>query len=271
MIDVHTHLNFETFDGSYGDEVAKLKSKGMRVINVGTQYATSERAVHIAEKYPETCFATIGVHPIHVLDHDFYEPKFRELIVHPSVVAVGETGLDYHHFMKGHDISAFKQKQEGVLLEHMRLAKEYDKPLMIHCWDAYHELLALFHNRIDLLRDTGKPRGDIHCYIGDWKTAQKFLDLGFVIGFTGIVTFTDDEKLLEVVDEISDDQFVIETDAPYLTPVPERGKRPNTPDRVRHVAAFIAKRRGTSVEEIDRLTTATAERVFGLPPVKPVQ
>jgi len=264
MIDTHTHLNFRVFDDLYRQVIQRSQMAGLRLINVGAQLATSKKAVAIAGEFPETCFTAIGLHPIHVLDEEWNQAEFRQLAGHPSVVAVGETGLDAYRVPDGADPAMFRTKQEELLLAHMKLAQEFAKPLMIHCREAYDDLLAFLKQHEGLLRPLGQPRGQVHCYVGDWPTAQQFIELGFVIGFTGIVTFTNDEKLLEVVDKIADGSFVVETDAPYLAPVPMRGKQ-NEPLLVKHVIEFVAKRRGVEPSAIDEQTTATAQRVFSLP------
>lgn len=257
-IDTHTHVNFEKFATDAADVIDRSLASGTWMVNVGSQLQTSQRAVELARNYAEGVYAGVGMHPTHVHELSFDEPTFGRLAEDKACVAVGETGLDYYRLPEDsstHPESIAMQKE--VLRAHLRIAEAVDKPLIVHCRDAYVDLFE------ELKRHAGKVkrRGVCHCFVSDLATAEQFLELGFLVSFTGIITFTDDQKLLEAVQKLPLDRMMIETDAPYLTPMPFRGKR-NEPLYVKHVAEKIAELRGLSLEEVSRQTTATARTLF---------
>jgi len=248
-------------------------------VNVGSQFSTSRRAVEYARKYDgKGVYAAVGLHPIqlrkrafehrddegdwelpateiHTSGETFDYGAYLELARDPGVVAIGEVGLDYHHFEEGDDVEAMKAEQKRVLREFVRLANEVGKPMIIHCWDAYDDLLSLLDGHMP------EKRGIIHSFIGSHKTAKKFLERGWMIGINGIATYSDSYDRL--IRETPLGSLVVETDCPYLAPVPHKGER-NEPFLVRLVAEKVAVVKGTTFEEVARTTTRNAKRSFGI-------
>ncbi|NTW13482.1 MAG: TatD family hydrolase [Candidatus Moranbacteria bacterium] len=279
LFDTHAHVNFNAFREDADEVLRRAIDGGIFVVNVGSQLSTSRRAVEYAKKYSgQGVYAAIGLHPIqlkkrsfeHRDDENDWELPVTEiktigetfdfeaylgLARDPLVVAIGEVGLDYHHFEDGDDIPALKDEQKRVLREFVCLANEVGKPMMIHCWDAYDDLFELF--------DETSPdkRGIIHSFIGSHKTAKKFLELGWNLGVNGIATYSDSYDRL--IREVPLERIVIETDCPYLAPFPHKGER-NEPLLVRLVAEKIAAVKGVRFDEVTLVTTKNARDMFGL-------
>lgn len=275
LFDTHAHVNFAAFKDDADEVIKRALDKNIWMVNVGSQYSTSARAVAYAEKYPEGVFAAIGLHPVQLkkgsfayhdseeldeteiktIGEDFEYAKYLELVKNPKVVAIGEVGLDYHHFEPEDNVEELKAKQKEVFLEFIRLANEVQKPIMIHCWDGYDDLLEILQN------NPVEKRGVIHSFVGSRKTAKKFIDLGYKIGLNGVITYgISYDRLIKEVD-LKD--MVLETDCPYLTPVPHKGER-NEPVFVELVAQKIAELKNVSVEEVAEVTTNNAKKLFGL-------
>ncbi len=265
--DAHAHPNFAAYGDDRAEVLARASEAGVGVNAVGTQLDTSKEAVALAEQY-DNVWATIGLHPIHTLRsrHDeqelgeggtaftsrgeaFDRAAYEEIGRHPRVIAIGECGLDYYRV----DTSA-KDVQARVFAEHIELANRLGKPLMLHIRDAYDDALAV-------LRAHANARGNVHFFAGSWDTAKKFLDIGFTLSFTGVITFTHDYD--EVVRNAPPDMLLSETDAPYVSPVPHRGRR-NEPAYVAQVVRRIAEIRGERVDDVSVRLLANAERVFGI-------
>ncbi len=279
LFDTHAHVNFNAFRKDADEVLHRALDAGISVVNVGSQLSTSRRAVEYARKYDgKGVYAAVGLHPIqlrkrsfehrddendwelpvteiHTSGETFDYDSYLELARDSHVVAIGEVGLDYHHFEEGDDVGVMKDEQKRVLREFVRLANEVGKPMMIHCWDAYDDLLALF--------DGSPPerRGVIHSFIGSHKTAKKFLERGWMIGINGIATYSDSYDRL--IREVSLDRIVIETDCPYLAPVPRKGER-NEPLLVRLVAEKVAAVKEVPFERVAEATTTNAWNLFGL-------
>lgn len=276
LIDTHAHVNFNAFKDD-GDEILRqCLDDGMIVVNVGSQYSTSKRAVEYAHKFKKGIYAAIGIHPVHLKKGSFthrdpeelteeeiptmgerfdYE-KYLELAKDEKVVAIGEIGLDYHHFDEGDDIEFLKNLQKETLIRFIDLANEVDKPVMLHCWDGYDDLLEI------LEKHPVKKRGIVHSFIGSYKTANKFIALGYKLGLNGIVTYGDAYERL--IREIDLEHFVLETDCPYLTPRPlEKGTR-NQPQYVGLVAEKIASVKNISTEEVSKITTQNAKNILNI-------
>jgi len=260
MIDTHAHLNFEAFRNDYQQAVQRALENNVRsIINIGSNFLTSQEAIKIAREQ-DGCYAAIGLHPIHVEDEEFDFDKYFFLIEEnkDKVKAIGETGLDFYHSEES------KDKQKEVLKKHIELAQKFNLPLIFHCRgnkenpeEAYLELLKI-------LKLSEPITGVVHCFSSSWEIAQEFLNLGLYIGFTGIITFKNvDQELLGVVRNVPSDRMLIETDCPYLSPEPHRGER-NEPSYVALTAQKIAEIKNVSLEEVDKITTTNAKRLFNI-------
>jgi len=274
LIDIHAHVNFNAFREDGDAVIRRTLDAGVGMILVGSQYDTSKRAVEYAERYKEEAvWAAVGLHPIHVAEEFYVDAqeiesegvpgfktrpevfdyaKYKTLAEHPKTVAIGECGLDYYRVGKD---EADKQKQAEVFRKQIRLAREVQKPLIVHCRNAYDDLLTILKEE-----NANEVGGTIHFFAGTWVDAQKFLDLGFHLSFTGVITFARDYD--ETLKNAPIERIMIETDAPYVSPVPYRGKR-NEPLYVEEVAKKIAELRGISFEEVARQTTENARKLFG--------
>ncbi|MDP9100157.1 MAG: TatD family hydrolase [Verrucomicrobiota bacterium] len=283
LIETHAHLDYPDFAPDFDDVLRRATDAGVtRIITIGTSVESSRRAVELAEKYPNV-FAVIGVHPTHVEEsgEDVITP-LRELAQNPRVIAIGETGLDYHSlpslelakerkatqvFLKVlqtsteeqleaeiHD-GAYKSKQASLFEQQLELAAELGLNVVIHQRDAWTDTLEIMRPY------TGKVRGVFHCFGGSLEQAQEVFDLDHLVSFTGIVTFKNGASVREVAAKVPLWKFMVETDCPYLAPVPFRGKRCE-PAHTRLVAESIAGARGISLHEIAEATTETAEKFF---------
>ncbi|HOF50351.1 MAG TPA: TatD family hydrolase [Candidatus Colwellbacteria bacterium] len=267
FFDVHTHTQFAAFKDDYEEVIKRALDKGVWLNNVGSQKETSEKAVAIAEDHEKGVYATVGFHPIHAEDAAKKDPEesvseneefdydfFRRLAENPKVVAIGECGLDYFRLK-----NAAKDRQKEIFSAQIKLAEEAGKPLMVHCRDAYPDLIEILRSeRSRLLPD--RP-GISHFFTGSLKDAETLLEMGFSFSFGGAVTFAGNYD--EVLRRIPLDCLLLETDAPYVAPVPFRGER-NEPSFVVHVAEYIAKVKGLSLEEVARETTENALRIFAI-------
>ncbi len=279
LIDTHCHLNFNAYKDDLDQVIQRTLDAGMRVINIGSQSTTSQRAVEMAKQYPGKFFAAIGLHPLHLFEtfvdkdevdipfktrkEDFDVAFYSELAKEKGVVAMGECGVDYYRVPDGVDPSIFVARQKEVFLQQVAFAQERDLPLVLHTRAHPKEPTKAYDDLLTLLQHAGYNRGVVHCYTGDVDTARKFVDAGCLISFTGIITFPNATKLLDVVRFVPLDRMMVETDAPYLAPQPKRGQR-NEPLYVQHVAEKIAEVKGIALEEVVRQTTANAENFFRL-------
>lgn len=255
-IDIHSHLNFPNFDIDRDEVIAKLKEQKISTITVGTSVADSKSAIQLAEKH-DHLFATVGIHPTHEWNPtDFVE--LDALAAHPKVVAIGECGLDF--FRSGADEES--KKQQGILFANqIEIALRHDKPLMIHCRNAYEECLQVLSAYRTDHKLGDRLRGNIHFFAGNWEVAQKFFALGFSVSFDGPITFARDYD--EVIKKAPLEMLMAETDAPFAAPVPYRGKR-NEPAYVKEVVRKIAEIRGENFETVQRVVVENALRIFGL-------
>lgn len=279
FIDTHAHVNFAAFKDDADEVIKRALEKKVWLVNVGSQYSTSLRAVQYAEKYSEGVFAAVGLHPIQLkksnftyrdseeldeteiktIGEDFEYGKYLELAKNPKVVAIGEVGLDYKHFEEDDNIPELIKKQKEIFLEFIKIANEVDKPIMIHCWGNYEETKA-YDEILEILQNNPvKKAGIIHSFMGSHKTAKKFVELGYKIGLNGVVTYgISYDKLIKEID-LKD--IVLETDCPYLTPAPHKGER-NVPEYVELVAQKIAEVKNIDVEEVAKVTTKNAKDLF---------
>jgi len=282
LIETHAHLDYPDFANDFEEVLRRATEASVaRIITIGTSVESSRRAVDLAEKYPNI-FAVIGVHPTYAEEasEDVITP-LRELAKSPRVVAIGEAGLDYHHlpsaelakerktqvFAKAlqtsteeqieaqiHD-GAYKSKQAALFEQQLDLALELRLNLVVHQRDAWDDTLEIMRPY------SGRLRGVFHCFGGTLEQANEVIDLDHLISFTGIVTFKNGVCVREVAAQIPLWKFMVETDCPYLAPVPFRGKRCE-PAHTRIVAETIAAARGISLEDVAEMTTQTAEEFF---------
>lgn len=251
MIDSHAHLTMRKYRKDLDAVLARAWEAGVRaVVNVGFDVDSSAEGAHLAEREPDV-FAAVGVHP-HDADtvDDYVLSYLEELSAGSKVVAIGEIGLDFYRNLSPRRI------QEEVFVNLLSLAKKVELPVIIHDRDAHRRVM-------EILRAEGASRGVMHCFSGDMGLAKQALDLGFYISFAGPITY-DGRKAGEIIKNMPPDKILIETDCPYLTPVPYRGKR-NEPAYVRFVLERVAGILGKPVEEAEALTDENARRLFNLP------
>lgn len=253
-IDIHAHVNFPQFDADRAEVILRAHKSGVSYINIGTNRATSEQVIRLAEQYPGV-FACVGIHPIHAGDSEYNHEEFLAMAKHPQVVAIGECGLDFFHITEQAD--TFKKKQTEVFEKQIELALEVDKPVMIHCRDAYDETLEILKKWQE--KSGGKLRGNFHFFAGDTDTLKEVLDLGFTVSFTGVITFAPQYR--ELVERVPLDRIHAETDCPYVAPVPFRGKR-NEPLYVIETVRKMAEIKGLSIEKMAEQLVENAERFF---------
>ena len=262
LIDTHCHLDFDTFDGQRDEVVREAAAAGVtRIINPGTSLERSRAAVDLAARYPGV-YAAVGIHPNSTADwSDAQLDGVRELAAQPKVVAIGEIGLDYHW-----DDSP-KETQWRALEAQLALAVELELPVILHNREASDDLLDILARWTPTLPPSLRDRpGVLHSFSAPMTAAERALDLGFMLGFTGPVTFKNADDLRRIAARVPDDRIVVETDAPFLTPHPYRGRRPNRPAYVRFIAERLAALRVVSDDTFADLSTANAERLFRLPP-----
>jgi TatD DNase family protein len=290
LIETHAHLDYPDFAPDFDDVLRRATDAGVtRIVTIGTSLESTRRAVALAEKFPNV-FAVIGVHPTYVEEsgEDVITP-LRELAANPRVIAIGETGLDYHrlpsreletrkaesfpHQAITHAVAkalqytteeeieagihdgAYKSKQASLFEQQLDLAVELGLNVVIHQRDAWEDTLEIMRPY------AGKVRGVFHCFGGSLEQANEVLDQDHLVSFTGIVTFKNGANVREVARQVPLWKFMVETDCPYLAPVPFRGKRCE-PAHTRIVAETIAAARGISLDEIAEATTETAEKFF---------
>jgi TatD DNase family protein len=253
LIDSHAHIQGSEYGGEVADIIERARAaRVQKIIAVGGagDMASNTDAVALAQAFPDV-FATVGMHPHDAKDVAPDDVKtLKTLAAHPKVIAIGETGLDYYYNHSAQDV------QRRVFVQFIRMALETKLPLVVHERDAAADAAAL------LRRDgEGELRGVIHCFTGTYESACAYLDLGFYLSFTGIITFKNAEPLRDVVRRVPLERMLVETDSPYLTPVPHRGRR-NEPAYVRFVAETIAALKGLPVETVAQITSGNAESLF---------
>ena len=258
MIDTHTHLDDARFDGDRDTVLARAREVGVEtLITIGCDLPTSRAAVDMADRYP-FIYATVGVHPHEVKQiGDSWYDDLRRLAQHPKVVAYGEIGLDYHYNYSPPKL------QRDRFREQICVARELGLPIVVHTREAQEDTIKI------LKEEKGSEVGGVfHCFSGDAGLAKDALDLGFFLSFSGVITFQNATRLRDIARTVPMDRILVETDCPYLTPVPHRGKR-NEPAYVKFVAEKIAELRNStepiSVEEIGGITSQNARRLFKIP------
>ncbi len=248
IFDSHAHYNAEQFDEDRDELLVKLNEGGVsHIINIGCDIPTSKESIELAKKY-DFIYATVGFHP-----HDAksatgdYIAQLEEMAKYEKVVAIGEIGLDYYYDSSPRDI------QKKVFEEQLQLAEKLNLPVSIHSREATEDTLELLQKY--------KPKGVVHCYTGSAETAKILLDIGLHIGFTGVVTFKNANKILKVIDMMPLDRILLETDCPYMAPEPFRGKR-STSDMILHTATVIADRKVIPVDELIKIAKENTIKLF---------
>jgi TatD DNase family protein len=255
LIDSHAHIQGKEYAGETEAVIARAREAGVeKIVVVGGagDMSSNTEAIALAESHPNI-YATLGMHPHDakdVADEDLED--LGKLTSHPKVVAVGESGLDYYYNHSPRDV------QRRVFIQFIHMARETGLPIVVHERDAAQDAAELLRSE-----GAGKLRGVIHCFTGNYESACAYLELGFYLSFTGIITFKNAEPLRDVVRKVPLDRIFVETDSPYLTPVPHRGKR-NEPAYVRFVAETIARIKDISLEEVAETTTRNVQNLFNI-------
>lgn len=271
--DAHTHVQFAAYDADRAETIVRAQEAGVGMNVVGTQIDTSRAAVAVAGQH-EGVWATIGLHPVHTSKsyHDTKElgeggqeftsrgeifdfAAYESLGQDPKVIAIGECGLDYYRVDE-----STKAIQVQTFVQQIELANSLGKPLMLHIRNGQGEANA-YLDALELIKSHAKVQGDVHFFAGDWDIAKRFLDIGFTLSFTGVVTFTHDYD--EVVRNTPLDMLLSETDAPYITPVPFRGKR-NESAHIPYIVEAIAQIRGEDREVVRERLLQNVRRVFSI-------
>jgi TatD DNase family protein len=276
LFDTHAHLNFPAFKNDINEVISQCSNKGIWVINVGTNFETSKKAVEIAQKYKKGVYATVGLHPINLdtglvkikadlkegkhFEREFDFKKYEKLAQSKKVVAIGEIGLDYYWKPKTtKKKKLFKEKQKELFLKELELAKELNLPVIFHCRLAHDDLIELLthysltHNSLT---------GVVHGFVGTKDQLLEYLKMGFYIGFNGII-FKKIEGIdfKEIIKNTPLDRILIETDCPYLTP-PKFEKERNEPIGVKYVVERIAEIKNVSFAKVAQITTENTKRLF---------
>jgi TatD DNase family protein len=256
LFDTHAHLDSEQFDDDRDAVIARAREAGLvGICVIGCDPQSSQRCCQLAAADPDFLYAAVGIQPNYIAHAmpDWMD-EIIQLANRPEVVAIGETGLD--DYWKDSPI----QSQQTYFQQHIELSRQCGKPLIIHMRDS----AELIYQALRPHAAAGPLSGIMHSFTGDLKMAESFLELGLHISFAGMVTFKKSTELRHVASRIPIDRLLVETDSPYLSPEPLRGKRPNEPARVVHTARAIAQARGISDHELAARTTENARRLFGL-------
>ncbi|RMD60338.1 MAG: YchF/TatD family DNA exonuclease, partial [Nitrospirae bacterium] len=252
--DSHCHLDMKAFNKDRDDVIKRAKEAGVGyIINVGIDRRSNKKGIELSRSFKGMIYTTVGIHPHDAKKAD--EELFREmeeLSELPEVVGIGETGLDYYH------MNSPREEQIRVFEKHLELAISRDLPVVVHSRDAEDDTLEIISR--NEYRDV---RGVMHCFSGTIDMAKRVLDLGYYVSFSGIITFRDSGELRDVVKIIPDDRILIETDAPFLSPHPKRGRR-NEPSHLIYTAEVVAKLRGISTSDVARITTNNAKILFNI-------
>lgn len=249
LVDTHCHIYGESYKDDLDEVLLRTGNQLEFIVNIGYDEKSSEIAVELADKY-SFIYATVGVHPTDISTYtDEVEEKLFELAKNKKVVAIGEIGLDYYWMKDPKEVQAIYFRKQ------MEIARKLSLPVVIHTRDAMEDTVNILNEYKDI-------KGIMHCYPGSFETAKTLMDR-YYFGVAGVVTFKNNVKTKEFVEKMPLDRLIIETDSPYLTPMPHRGKR-NEPSYVEFVAQEIAKIKGISYEEVVRVTTENAKKVYGI-------
>lgn len=256
LFDTHAHLYDERFDEDQDALIRSLPQNGVPLVVVpGCDMPSSRQAMALAKQYEGLYFAC-GIHPHQASEwEDADADEISAMLAHPKGIAVGEIGLDYHYDFSPRDV------QRSVFQKQLRLAHRLNLPVILHNRESTGDMMALLKDEADLRG--GQISGVMHCFSGSVETARECVKLGLYIGFGGSLTFKNARGLLEVGTDVPDHRLLIETDSPYLAPVPNRGKR-NDPSMVALVAQKLAQLRGQTAQEIARITMDNGKKLFGI-------
>lgn len=262
FFDTHAHLDFPDFARDLPEVIQRAGAAGIaKIISIGTDLESSRRAIQISEQFANV-FAVVGWHPTHVLEApEDLRPDLRQLAAHPKVVAIGETGFDYHRLpsqQPGGDAAAdegYKRKQAQVFEQQLEVASEFGLNCVVHQRDALEDTLAM------MAKFAGRARGVFHCFANDAAAMERIVALGSIVSFTGILTFKNAGEIRQTLAATPTDKFMLETDCPYLAPIPYRGKRCE-PAFVKEISQVAAQVKTCSLEELSAATCATARRFF---------
>jgi TatD DNase family protein len=262
FFDTHAHLDYPDYAPDLAEVIARAQASGItKIISIGTSLASSERAIALAEKFPNV-YAAVGWHPTEALSApDDLHPALREMAKHPKVVAIGETGLDYHHLPSGKpgsnaaDDMRYKNRQADIFRQQMEVAAEFGLNCIIHQRTAWDDTIA------QMKPFTGKTRGVFHCFGETVERMRQVFAIGSLVSFTGIVTFKNAQNVRDAVAAAPLGRFMLETDCPYLAPVPYRGKRCE-PAYVKEISETVAQVKNCSLEELSSATCKTAKDFF---------
>ena len=250
LIDTHTHTNLEEFKDDYDEVINRALNNDIWMINIGVDIKSSQEAVKIAHTYEEGVYAACGIHPNDIKDN-FNFDLLEKIAKDKKVVGIGETGLDYFR-TTGEEAKII---QMNSFMKHIKIAKKLNKVLIVHCRDAHDDAIKA------LKANAEGVRGVIHFFTGTLDQAKKYIDLGFYISFSGVITFTRDYD--EIVKYVPSDRVLIETDAPFVSPAPNRGKR-NEPSNVKYTAEKLAELKNMTFEEVAEQTTKNARELFNV-------
>lgn len=260
LVDSHCHLDridLAPYGGDLSAALAAARERGIaRMLCIGIDRGNADTVCNIARTYPGV-YASVGVHPLDIEGELETVDSLVALADRPEVIAIGETGLDYHYSRE-----SLAAQQDSFRI-HLQAAARLRKPVIVHSREAREDTLALIREASDL-----EVGGVLHCFTESWEMARAALDLNFYISFSGIITFKNAAELREVVKQVPLDRLLVETDSPYLAPIPFRGKS-NEPKYTREVAQCVADLKGLSLEEIGTITTANFDRLFRVKAVEP--
>jgi TatD DNase family protein len=262
FFDTHAHLDYPDYASDLPEVIARAQAVGItKIISIGTSLSSSERAIRLAEKFPNV-FAAVAWHPTEAEKApDDLRPALREFAGHPKVVAIGETGLDYHHLpgekseLTAADDARYKKRQSEIFQQQLEVAAEFGLNCIIHQRDAFDDTLT------QLKPFAGKVRGVFHCFSENAERMNQVLDIGSLVSFTGIVTFKNGQNVRDTLAATPLDKFMLETDCPYLAPVPYRGKRCE-PAYVKEISETVARVKNCSLEGLSAATCKTAAEFF---------
>lgn len=277
FFDSHSHVNSSYFNDDADEVLRRAINNGVATVLVGTDYKSSKKALDMVSRYHSGVYAAVGLHPDEIFDHHekingvdtlvkgelFNTDLYQQLGKFPSVVAIGEIGLDYHKPEASiEELKKIKQAQKEVLIKQLVLAVKLKLPVIFHCRQAHDDLIKIledFRKEYRAYLPTDRAWGVIHCFSATETIAWQYFNLGLVISFTGLITFS--QQWDSLIRKMPEDKLLIETDSPFMTPEPYRGRR-NEPVLVKYVANRIAQIKNWDIEKLAELTTTNAKRLF---------